>query len=390
MSKMPILQSGGRNTLWFGPHDPRAVVAEWTRLRGRMIRRCPPEFNRDEWAYLIASLDPGKLLEPWQAHWGSFTEEAPDRAALIRPREPVALWTPNNVSLLGPLVVIQLSLLGSTLVIKGASAAADLCGALLAFVQEYADDLPLLSAWITEKVTHACFDRTDPRNASMAASAKLRLVFGGDEAARAIEHYPHPVDSLQFSFADRRSVAWLSPDHIDDAVLDTLIKVFAIYGQAGCTSPSHLWLMDGSRSEADALRDRLCERWPQILRLAPEPHLASANTLAFQRARVQGWSPALAGQREAVIATGGDPAELPEGLRMLPILHGNLEAALGALPASLQTIGTATDARRYDTWLTALAATPVKRIVPLAAMHHFQTTWDGFSWWRTCFEEVEL
>ena len=62
-------------------------------------------------------------------------------------------------------------------------------------------------------------------------------MFGGDEAAEAIDRLPHPPGSVGYYFVDKRSEAWLEAAALDDETLGTLIKVFTIYGRAGCTSP---------------------------------------------------------------------------------------------------------------------------------------------------------
>ena len=118
-----------------------------------------------------------------------------------------------------------------------------------------------------------------------------------------------------------------------------------------------------------------------------EPHVASANVLAGQLAAAAGWNAALVSANTAVIATGDATLEVPQAGLLLPIVALSVEEAIASMPPNIQTVGHNADAETALSWL---AGTAVKRIVPIAAMHHFGPVWDGREWWRECFEWVEL
>ena len=234
------------------------------------------------------------------------------------------------------------------------------------------------------------FERGDPRNAEYAAAAQVRVVFGSDAAAEAIEALPHPLDSAGFAFVDRRSEAWVEPGRVDERLIETLVKVFAIYGQAGCTSPRRVVLLGASASEALALRDRVLAAWQGIIRGKPAQHIASSSTMARQWAAAVGWDAALAPGGAAVLAAGTSDLAPFEGPMALPIVGATLEEAVATLPVNIQTIGHALDDPGSERWLDLLAQTAVKRFVPLARMHHFGPLWDGADFWRQSFELVEV
>ena len=130
--------SAGRRTLALLPFDLDAVLADWASLRPRMVREEPAPFTRDEWAYLISFLDRGNLTS---AFTGAFGEpEAAQRTGPVhvvaRPGGPVALWLPNNVSLLGALTLVLLSLTGNPLWIKAGSRGDDLTRDFLRYALE--------------------------------------------------------------------------------------------------------------------------------------------------------------------------------------------------------------------------------------------------------------
>jgi hypothetical protein len=360
------------------------LLRDWATVRSAMIRNRPASFRRDEWAYLLAYLDPATLSSLWDSLAGG------DGAALFRPRDPVAVWLPNNVSLLGPLTLVGLSLAGAQCHLKGASSGTDLAGDFLAFLKDHAPEGGALHAWASRRVEYARFDRTDARSARYAASAALRVVFGGDASALAINTLPHPAESVQISFTDKRSVAWVSPGPPDAGTVDALVRVFAIYGQAGCTSPSGVVVLDGDADDARAWCEALAGRYSQIFTEAPEAHLASANTLALQSAAALGWTPQIAGARAAVIAHGPPDAEPFGGPMSLGVTSMSAAEAVLSLPAKIQTIGHALPSDTQTRLLPMLACTSVKRFVPLARMHHFAFHWDGMEWGRALFERMEL
>jgi len=372
------------------PLDLEALIAEWASLRPRMARELPAAFSRDEWAYLMDFLAPANLRRPFADAFGEPIDPpatAPSR--LFRPRGPVALWLPNNVSLLGPLTLVLLSLTGQPVRIKGGSHSENLTAELLAFAARHLPD-GVLSRYLARQVRCEVFDRADPRNAEMAATARVRIIFGSDATAAAIEALPHPLESIGFAFVDRRSEAWVQESVLTDALLIMLLRVFAIYGQAGCTSPTRVVLLDGDAASARRLRDRLLELWPATFRQDPPMHVASASLMARQWAAALGWEARCTARNGAVIASGSLDLAPCSAPRLLAVVPATADEAVAALPANIQTIGHALEDPGAPHWLERLAATGVKRFVPLARMHHFGPVWDGWELWRQLFGAMEI
>lgn len=372
------------------PHRLDDMIAGWTELRRAMARAMPAAFTRDEWAYLMYFLDQERLTFPFVQAFGQPVT-APDAppSRLLRPRGPVAVWLPKNVNVLGPLILILLSLTGNAVRFKASSLGDDLTRAFLDFALEHGGDGPL-RAYLRDKLRLESFDRHDPRNLEMAAQASVRIVFGSDDAAAAVESWPHPIDSIGFGFADRRSEVWLQPDALSDASLVQLLRVFAVYGQAGCTSPARVVLLDASDVEARELRDRLVTLWTRAVTRRPNMHEASSNLMGAQWAAALGWDAVLASDNAAVLASGSMDLPAFAVPLALPIVAATVADAATHLPANIQTIGHNVEPSDCARWVQLLARTSVKRFVPLAHMHHFGPTWDGWTFWRQTFEDVEL
>jgi len=370
------------------PFDLDAVVAGWAGLRSAMWRHKPDAFNRDEWAYLMGFLSSERLEAPFRQCFGCRAGENGPVASLARPRGTVSVWLPNNVSLLGSLSLVLLSLTGNRLWLKGGSRNADLTGAFLDYVRQYSAP-GVLRDLLERQVRYDVFDHLDPRQQEMAA-ADVRIVFGSDEAAAQIHGSAHPGRGIAISFSDRRSEAWIETAAATDQVLEQLIRVFAIYGQAGCTSPRRVLLLGASEQHAVEFRDRLMALWSTVLPLKPPQHIASGNTMALQWAAACGWDAVPAPNRQAVIAAGPidlDPIDAP---MFLPVCSASFEEAIVHLPPNIQTVGHAFAPGLERPWLEMAARTKIARLVPIARMHHFGPLWDGEQFWRQCFEEVEV
>jgi hypothetical protein len=366
------------------PFELTSQIAGWGRIRAFMLKEVSEEFTRDEWAYLATFLDVENLWRPFQQSFGSQSNEKESPSLLVKPRGPIGLWLPNNVSLLGLLMLVVVSLTGSRLRMKAGSRSRDLTGAFLEFCRKHAGEGPL-SSYLRDSVRHEVFPADDPRNQEMAECSAVRIVFGSNEAASAIHALPHPLDSIGISFADRRSEAWLELDRCNDTIFRDLIKVFAVYGQAGCTSPSRVILINATRSGAIEVRNRLLALWPSVIRRRSEMNVASDNVRAWQLARAAGWNSELVVENRAVVSVGDYALPVFSSLMELRIIPATMEEARANLPQNIQTIGHALRDPGSPHWLELLAATNVTRFVPLATMHHFETIWDGQDFFAQLF-----
>lgn len=375
------------------PHSLDEMIDSWDLLRRKLLRVPQLGFTRDELAYVASFLGPESLVGLVESAFGPRKRTDPTTAPgrLLRPRANAAVWLPNNVSLLGPLLVILLSLAGCRVRMKAASEAEDLTFALLDLAREHATEP--LATYIRDKVEHLRLDRDDPRVAELAADTELQIFFGSDAGAAAVMALPRPVRSVWVPFVDRRSEAWIEPAAASDDTLTALLRVFAIYGQAGCTSPSRVVLLDASEQQAHELADRLYSLWPRVIAAPTAMHVASVNVMTEQWALALGYRAQRTPDGAAVIASGtlGLP-ELPPGEapRLLPVVAAARADALAALPGNIQTVGHALAQPDDPTWVQLVAQTRIARFVPLAQMHHFGALWDGYPLLSTLFEHVEV
>jgi Acyl-CoA reductase (LuxC) len=372
------------------PFALESVIDDWDRLRRAMIREVAAPFTRDEWAYLLTFLAPEQLRSPFLQTFGQpeTSLTAPVRG-LARPRGSTAVWLPGNVNLLGPLTLVLVSLTGNPVRMKIGSLGEDLVRPFLEFARARLGDGPV-ARYLAEQVRVDQFGRDDPRNREMSEQASVRIVFGTDEAVRAVDALPHRQDSVMIGFGNHQSQAWIEPACASDDLLSVLTKVFAIYGPAGCTSPRCVVLIDGTPDDLGRVRDRLASLWPKLLPRDVPANDASQNVMARQWAAALGWDAVTTHRNAAVLAIGRAGLPLAGGPMTLHLVAASLEDAIRQLPANIQTIGHALASPGAPRWLDVLSRTSVKRFVPLAQMHFFGPVWDGIGFWRQLFEEVEV
>jgi hypothetical protein len=384
-------EQGGRVASVLLPFRLEQRLDEWAVVRRAMLRGPAPGFTRDEWAYLVGFLDAAVLNRPFVHAFGRPSKASIGIGALYRPRGGLAIWLPNNASLLGPLVLVLASLAGVSVRGKSGSRADDLASAFVDFCGQCLPECAL-RRYFEDDVEISQFGRDDPRNAEMSRWAASRMVFGSDDAAQAVCALPHRPECRTFAFGDHRSEAWVDPALMGDAETLILGRVFAIYGRAGCTSPSRVVLIDGMLEDARALCLRILSMWDRVMPQQPGANIASECVMAQQFARASGVSGGawLASRNSALLVAdelGGVPVP---GMNVLPIVSGSIEEALAAIPTNIQTVGYVLPGTRAEELRIRIASTAVKRVVPLAQMHHFGPVWDGYSFWKDLFEEVEL
>ncbi|MCC6337846.1 MAG: hypothetical protein IT380_28105 [Myxococcales bacterium] len=352
---------------------PSEVAGAWSALREAMVRELPDAFTRDEWAYLIQFLERGALLSFVEAAFGRFVGgRSAGFSRLATGRKTVTLVLPNNVSLLGPLMLAVATLSAERVFVKVGSRGDDVVQPFLDFAKRHAP--PALKA-VLARVDAQRLEREHPTLKSWLGASDVRVAFGSDAAVKAVEASAHPATSRFLGFGDMYSEAWLA-GAVSDDVLDTLIKVFAIYGQAGCTSPRRVVLLDGTAGDLQPLGERLSARWPQVMRRQVPMHIASQNVLHAQVCRHAGVEVSLTPGHGAVLVRAPLATPVPSGPMTLVLSAAPLASAVKALPANIQTLGLSVGARLAEV-VAAASQTNARRVVPLGRMHHFGPVWDG-------------
>ncbi len=368
--------------------DIVGIIEDWDNIRKIMLKKPPPEFTRDELAYLVNFISKRELMEIYISTFGELTNIPRNMHRKIRPIGNVSLWSPNNVSLLAPLTMILVSISGNKLRIKLGSRGTDLCSPLINWIKENSKSGPLVE-WLEGELSVKSFDRESELNRKWSEWADVRIVFGSDMGCKSISDLPCSEETRTYLFSNKVSQIWCTNDDMDSSQIETLIKVFSIYGTAGCTSPRIVKIIDGSIEDCENLARRISISWDSVISGEIEMHSASQNLLSHQIAKSKGWESWILGKNSAVIAVGGPELNPPEGNRILPITHSSLDDSFTVLPPEIQTIGYSLPNNLLDKIEENMINYNIKRLVPIGEMHHFGPIWDGMHYWRGMFIEVE-
>ncbi len=389
MSERVFFQSHGRIVCAEMRIDPAEFIAAWSDLQKVMIRSVPPGFTRDEWAYLIAFLGVESLSAPIEQSFGRRIGPTNGFKTVYVPRGTIAVWLPNNVSLLGPLTAVLLSLTGQHLKFKLGSRGDNLVESFLDYAVQHTQN-DALRHYIESSVECLAIRRDAPEVKQLVDESAVRIVFGSDNAAKSVHDLSSTPSSVGFSFIDKHSEAWIDSRRLNDAALIELVKVFAIYGRAGCTSPKRVVLLEGTQEQALDLQRRLVQIWDKVVVDDTPPHQASENVMARQWALANNWCAELVERNKGVIAVG-DMSKTPAETHLcMNVVTATLEQALEHLPSNTQTVGYLCDSVQRELWLTALCEKKIHRFVPLGEMHHFSHVWDGQNFWAGCFQALEV
>lgn len=383
-----------QNTALLLPFSVPSMLGDWEVIMKAMLREIPVEFSRSDWAYLASFLQPEQLKSVYSRTFGELVQPSspPENLPLgiiYKPRGQVAVWLPANVGLLGPLSIILVSISGNNLQIKGSIRGDAYSNSFLAFARKHAPT-GFLRDYLHKQVNFDVFDRDDARNHQMSRCADVRIIFGSDTAVSALSQLQHKPTALTFGFTDHQSESWIASDSYHDSDIEMIVKIFSVYGQAGCTSPRRIVLIDGKLDEVAQLSDRILACWNYLNEPRPAADQASSSIFASQMGAVQGWKIRIASNNRGCLLIGEPDMPLVEATPALHLVAAPLEIAARTMPANIQTIGYLCSHSRLSDWAKVLLKFPIKRLVPLGEMHHFGPVWDGFEFWRNLFEAVEV
>lgn len=364
---------------------------DYSDLQKSMIRNRDPNFSRSEWAYLINFISKSNLKSIFVKTFGEITDIDINNGLYYSPFTHISVWLPNNVSLLGPLTVAMLSLIGARVEVKVGSRSLDLVSKLRDFIVTHQPESKLAN-WFTQEMKIHEVDRTSSVNKSMSAAADVRIVFGSNDAARGVDLLDHPLHSKGLYFSDRVSEAWISADFINEkSVLKDLVSVFMVYGQAGCTSPKRICIIGGDSESAKFLQNNLIKNWESYNLPKVEQNIASQNILLKQLLDAEGRPNCLAPGSSAVFFLDEVNFPAPRSNNSISVQAGRFEDFIESQPDNLQTIGyalTPNDKRCALPLISRMKS--VSRFVNLANMHDFGPVWDDRNWFLELFRVTDV
>ena len=232
-------------------------------------------------------------------------------------------------------------------------------------------------------------DRTDLHEA-MARHVDGAMIWGGDEAVRAVRALPFPTWARLAVFGPRYSLAlmdaltWSNPA-TRKTWCDRLARDVWLYEQRACSSPQALVLERGNEDPREFVRD-LADSFRAQNKRVPRRFMEPADALTVLKARADWLLRADDHTAEMSFAPDwtllvGEGSALPQAAQhrtLVVTIVDRLEEFVGSLDGMTQTMGVAVaDAAREAALAQQAASRGVDRIVPVGQMHLFNSPWDG-------------
>lgn len=238
------------------------------------------------------------------------------------------------------------------------------------------------------------YPHDDEVTAYLSERCQVRVLWGGDEAVRAIRRIPTAPLALELPFADRFSLAALAAAPVAAAGEDALRRLAHAFcndaftfDQLGCSSPRAVFWV-GEEGVIRAAQERF---WAAVRAALQARGIAYPEVVGIDRATAMlAWAAAgqITGRATAMTEFPGRVALAPGARDFRPMHCGGglfLEASLRALPELLGYLGSKDQTLTHFGFpsgeLAAFAARlpprAIDRIVPVGKALEFSHVWDG-------------
>ncbi|GID96414.1 acyl-CoA reductase [Amorphoplanes digitatis] len=328
----------------------------------------------------------GYFLRPAELTRAAARLERPD--ALVFPRGNVFHLPPANVDTIFVYSWALSALAGNHNVVRISSRSAGAAETVLETLNATLEDADPVIGRTQRMVTYG---RDDATTAALSAWCDLRVIWGGDEAVRAIRRHPLRPSARDLTFPDRTSWAALSVPGwraADPAARRAAAAGFANdsywFDQAACSSPRAVFLVggdpDGVAEEFLALVGEVVAQrgWSVDAAMAVEKRInayglaaaGAVTSMTFPRNEVTALSLTGAGAApRRWIGAGAFPFAAVATLEdLVPAMNRQDQtfSHFGFTPAELRAFAVALGGRGVD------------RIVPFGSALTFSAIWDGF------------
>ena len=316
----------------------------------------------------------------------AFPKEPMGNSSFIKPVGIVGHWTAGNVDLQAVLSGVCGLLGGNANLIRVPSDQRAHIEPLLACLAE--DDS---EGALSSRLAFISFpsDRVDLHEA-MARHVDGAMIWGGDEAVRAVRALPFPswariaVFGPRYSLALMDALTWSNPA-TRKTWCDRLARDVWLYEQRACSSPQAIVLERGNEDPREFVRD-LADSFRAQNKRVPRRLMEPADALTVLKARADWLLQAQDHTAQMSFAPDwtvlvGEGSALPQAAQhrtLVVTIVDRLEEFVASLDGVTQTMGVAVaDAGREAALAQQAALRGVDRIVPIGQMHFFNSPWDG-------------
>lgn len=358
-------------------------VLDFSEDLSRRLRKHPLVRSAPALAALAHWIRPASV-EALRRHW----ERLCAAPGIVRaPRGVVFHLPPTNVDTLFVYSWLLSALVGNANVVRLSPSALEDGGSLLETVTATIPDHPVVAA-TTAIVSYG----HDSSITGALSRSDMRVIWGGDEAVKAIRSVPLAPHATELVFPDRFSFVAFgatamseAPSSLVESVVDQFVNDAYWFDQLGCSSPRLIvWVGDETTAAraAKRFRDALVEHLDREHRSIPTSAVISKLVFAAVHSADGSITDVDWQNNEATFMTVTSMDALdrhgPGGGLFQQVRVERLGEVVGHVHKSDQTMTHwGLDADQLSSFADDLGARGIERVVPVGKALEFSNHWDG-------------
>ena len=306
-----------------------------------------------------------------------------------QPRGIVCHWIAGNVPTLGLFSLFQSMLVGNSNLMRVPSKSHDVLVRLLRVFGNTSIENGVSGQDLLKSTALFYFDKADTKaNEELSEIADARIVWGGEEAVKAITGLPRRSHCEDIVFGPKYSLAVFDATAIASNDFTRYLRFLAsdifLFDQAACTSPHVVFFEKGTRSIQD-IGQALAEEMKKLAKRFPKTDVDQFIMTRIINARAEH---ALDPDSAVICPVENDwtilinkNLQLEEPIESRTIFIKEMDAIDEVLPLitrKVQTIGCAVeDKDKLEKFADGATLRGVARCVNVGQMHLFDSPWDG-------------
>ena len=307
----------------------------------------------------------------------------------VQPRGIACHWIAGNVPTLGLFSLFQSMLVGNANLLRVPSKSHDVLVRLLKVFNGTSTEAAVTGHDLLKSTALFYFDKTDVKaNEELSEIADVRIVWGGEEAVKAITGLPRRAHCEDIIFGPKYSFSVFDTAAIESDKFTRYLRSLAsdifLFDQAACTSPHVVFFEKGALS-IEAIGQALGEEMKKLANRFPKVDVDQFIMTRIINARAEH---ALDPESTVICPVENDwtilinkKLQLEEPIESRTIFIKEIDAINEILPLitrKVQTIGCAVDDKaKLEAFADGATLRGVARCVNVGQMHLFDSPWDG-------------
>ncbi|NMC03611.1 MAG: acyl-CoA reductase [Candidatus Lokiarchaeota archaeon] len=306
-----------------------------------------------------------------------------------QPRGVVSHWIAGNVPTIGLFSLFQSMLVGNANIMRVPPKSHETLVRLLHVFAETRIETGVSGALLLKSVAIIYYDKADAKaNEDLSDIADARVVWGGEEAVKAITNVPRRAHCEDIIFGPKYSLAVMDAAAVKSENLGRTLKFLAsdifLFDQAACTSP-HVVFCEKEGADIASLARMLGDEMAKLAKRFPKIDVDQFIMTRIINARAEhaldpAASVVCSPENDWTILINQRPG-LEEPIESRTVYLKVVDSIMDVVPLitkKVQTIGCAIDDKaKLLAFADEATFRGVARCVNIGQMHLFDSPWDG-------------